>query len=83
MSAVHWDIGGLLKWWHGPRSSSRASRGDRLLLRFDGNAGISSPMKHGNGPSSQDEEGEPGLFLSCGGTLGVTLGCRWGYQGTS
>ena len=25
----------------------------------------------GNGPSSRDEEGNPGLFLSCGGILGV------------
>ena len=38
-------------------------------------------MKQGNGPSSRDEEGKTGLFLSCGGTLGVPLECRllcWG-----
>ena len=27
----------------------------------------------GKGPSSRDEEGNPGLFLSCGGNLGVPL----------
>ena len=31
--------------------------------------GISSLTKQGNGPSSRDEEGDPGLFLSSGGTL--------------
>ena len=37
-------------------------------------------MNQGNGPSSQDEEGKPGLFLSCAGTLGVPL--EWyGYLG--
>ena len=47
--------------------------GDRLLLRCDGNAGTASLKKEGNGPSSRDEEGEPGLFLSCGRTLSVPL----------
>ena len=83
MYGVNWDIGGLLKWWHDPWSSSEASGGDRLLLRCDRNAGIPSVMKQGNEPSSQDEEGEPGLFLSFGGTLGVPLECKWGCQGTS
>ena len=83
MSEVHWDIRGLLKCQHDPWSSSRASTGDRLLMRSDGNAGIPSPTKHRNGPSSQDEEGEPGLFLSCGGTLGVPLECRRRCWGTS
>ena len=45
-------------------------------MRCDGNAGILSPTKKGNGPSSRDEEGEPGLFLSCGRTLSVPLECR-------
>ena len=67
-SGVHWDIGDLLKWWHDPWSCSRASSGDRPLLRCDRNAGIPSPTKHGQGPSSRDEDGEPGLFLSCGRT---------------
>ena len=30
-------------------------------------------MKQGNEPSSRDEGGKPGLFLSCDGILGVTL----------
>ena len=29
--------------------------------------------KQRNGTSSRDEEGKPGLFLSCGGTLNVPL----------
>ena len=33
-------------------------------------------MKQGNGPSSRDEEGKMGLFLSCGGKLGVPLEWR-------
>ena len=82
MSGVHWDIGGLWKWLHDPWSSSQASSGDRLLLRCDGNAGIPSLMKQRNGPSSWDEDGEQGHFLSCGGTLGVSLECRLGWQGT-
>ena len=42
-------------------------------LRFLQNAGIPFPMKQGNGPSSRDEEGNTGLFLSCGGTFLVPL----------
>ena len=42
-----------------------------LVVRWK--AGIPFPMKQGNGPSSRDEEGKTGLFLSCGGTLGVPL----------
>ena len=82
VSGVHWNFGGLLKWWHDPWSSSRVSLEDSLLLRCGGNAGISSMTKQWKGPSPREDEGEPWL-LSCGGTLGVTLGCRWGYQGTS
>ena len=33
-------------------------------------------MKQGNGPTSQDEEEKPGLFLSCGRTFGVPLEWR-------
>ena len=83
MSGVHWVIGGLLKWWYDPLSSSRVSRGDRLLLRCDGNAEIPSLMKQGNRPSSRDEEGEQGLFFSCGGTLSVPRECRGVCRGTS
>ena len=39
--------------------------------------------KQRNGTSSRDEEGKPGLFLSCGGTLGVPLECRRGRRRTS
>ena len=83
VSGVPWDFGSLLKWWDDTSSSSRASSGDCLLLRCDGNASIPSMAKQGNGPSSPDEEGEPGLLLSCCGTIRVSLACRWGYQGTS
>ena len=41
------------------------------------------PMKLRKGPSSRDEEGEPGLFMSCGGTLGVPVDGRRGCRGTS
>ena len=54
-----------------------------LLLRCDGNAGIHLQMKQGNGPSSRDEEGKPGLFLSCGRKFGVPLEWRRVCQGTS
>ena len=73
-------FGGLLQWWHDPWSSSRASSRDRHLLRCDGNARIPSPTKQGNGPSSRDEEGDPGVFLSCGGTLDFPLVCRHGCR---
>ena len=66
----------LLEFWHDPWSSSRVSSWDHLLLRYDRNAGIPSPTKQGNGHSSRDEEGKTGLFLSCGGTLGVPLEWR-------
>ena len=36
----------------------------------------SFPTKKGSGPSSRDEEGKPGLFLSCSGTLSVRLEWR-------
>ena len=81
MSGVHWDNGGLLKWCHDPWSSSQVSSGNSLLLRCDGNTGITSPMKQGNGPTSQREDGEPGLFVSCDGTFGVPLECRRGCRG--
>ena len=41
-------------------------------LEVDGNAGIPFLMKQGNGPSSLDEEGKTGLFLSGGRTLSVS-----------
>ena len=39
--------------------------------------------KQRNGPSSRDEQGKTGLFLSCGRTLGVPLEWRRACQGTS
>ena len=83
VSGVPWDFGSLLKWWDDTSSSSRASSGDCLLLRCDGNASIPSMAKQGNGPSSPDEEGEPGLLLSCCGTIHVPLKCSWACRGTS
>ena len=47
-----------------------------LRLRCDRNIGIHLQMKQGIGPSSRDEERKPGLFLSCGGKLGVPLEWR-------
>ena len=47
-----------------------------LLLRCDQNVGIPLQMKQGNGPSSRDEEGKLGLFLSCGGKFSVLLEWR-------
>ena len=54
-----------------------------LTLEVQGNAGIPFPMKQGKGPSSRDEEGQMGLFLSCGGTLCVPLDWRRVCRGTS
>ena len=54
-----------------------------VLLRCDGNVRIPLQTKQGNGPSSRDEEGKTGLFLSFVGILGVPLECRRVYQGTS
>ena len=47
------------------------------------NAGNPFPVKQGNGTSSRDKDGKPGLFLSYGGTLGVPLEWRWVCQETS
>ena len=40
-------------------------------------------MKKRHGPSSRDEEGKTGFFLSCGETLGVPLEWRRVCRGTS
>ena len=42
-------------------------------MRCDRNARNPFPTKQGNGPSSRDEEGKTGVFLSCVGTLSVPL----------
>ena len=42
-------------------------------MRCEEFVGIPFLTKQGNGMSSRDEEGKTGLFLSCGGTLGVSL----------
>ena len=67
---------GLLEWLHDSWSSSRLSSTDRLLLKWHRNAWIPFPMEQGNGPTSQDEEGNAGLFSSCGGNLGFPVECR-------
>ena len=54
-----------------------------LLLRCDRNIGIPLQMKQGIGPSSRDEEGKLGLFLSCGGKLDVPLELSRVCRGTS
>ena len=74
---------GPFECWHDPWSSSQASSGHCLLLRCDDNGGIPFPTKQENRHSSWDEEGEPGLFSSCGGTLGVPLEWRQVCRGTS
>ena len=52
-SGMDWDIWGTLGMVAGPWSSPRLSCGERLLLRFDGNAGNSFPTKQGKDPSSR------------------------------
>ena len=64
---------GLLKCWHDPWSSSPVSSRDRLLLRCDRNARNPFPDKAGKQTLLSGGEGKPGLFLSCGVTLGVPL----------
>ena len=64
---------------HGVPLEFRGETG--LLLRCDRNIRIPLQTEQGNGPSSRVEEGKPGLFLSCGGKLGVPLEWRqvcWG-----
>ena len=73
VSGVHWDFEGLLKWWDDTSSSSRASSGDCLLLRCDGNARIHFLTKQEKGSSSRHEERKMGLFFRCGWTHSVPL----------
>ena len=53
------------------------------LLRCDRNIRIPFLMKQGNVPSSRDEKGKIGLFLSFHRILGVPLEWRWVCWGTS
>ena len=48
-----------------PWNSSRLSCGERLLLRYDGNAGNSFATKHGKDPSSRATRGKRGS-TGCG-----------------
>ena len=50
---MHGDTWGTLGMVARPWSSSRLSCGDRLLLRCDGNTGISFPTTQGKDPSSR------------------------------
>ena len=54
-----------------------------LILRCDRNVRTPFQTKQGNGPSSRDEEGKKGLFLSRGGKLSVPLKWRRVCLGTS
>ena len=72
VSGVDWDIG---VFWNGgttleflSRFKLRPTPVEVLQDRQD-----SFPTKKGSGPSSRDEEGKPGPFLSGDGTLGVPL----------
>ena len=58
-----------------PWISSRLSRGERLLLRCDGNAGKSFPTTQGKDPSSR-ARGENGAPLDVRGTLVLPLEWR-------
>ena len=72
VSGVHWDMGvfemvtrpleflSSIKWRPPPLEVQQIHRN-------------SFPPKQGNVTSSQCKEGKLGLFLSCGGTLGVSL----------
>ena len=92
VSAVDWDIvvfwnggttPGVLLHFQFENSSSWLATRMPGLLSCDGNAGIAFLTKQGNCPSSRDEEGKTGLYLSCGRTLGVSLEWRWVCWGTS
>ena len=50
---------------------------DRPSLECEGKFRIPLESKQGNRPSSQEEVGNTGLFLSCGRKFGVPLECRW------
>ena len=61
------------KMWQDPQGPPQFQAETGLQLRCDRDYGIPFQKKQGNRPSSRDEEGKPGLVLSCGGKLGVPL----------
>ena len=65
-----------LELWQDPRVPLQFQVETGFLLRGDGDPGIPFQMKQGNRPSSRVEEGETGLFLSCGGKFSIPL--KWG-----
>ena len=83
LSRVDGDIGVFLNSGTTPGVPLEFQGETGVLLRCDGNVRIPLQMKKGNGPSSRDEEGKPGLFLSCGRKLGVSHQWRRVCRGTS
>ena len=83
LSRVHGDIRVFSNCGTNPGVRLEFKDETGLLLRCEGNTVIPLQMKQGIGPSSRDEGGKPGLFLSCGGKLGVPLECRRACRGTS
>ena len=76
------DIWGTLAMVARPWSSSRLSCGERLLLRCNGNAGISVPTTQGKDDSFELGGGN-GAPLDLGGTLVLPLEWRRVCRGTS
>ena len=58
-----WGNWGLFELRHDPGDALEFHGKTGLLLRGNGNVGIPFPMKQGNRPSSQVEEGENGALL--------------------
>ena len=75
VSGVDWDI---RVFWNGGTTPGvpLSVKLRPPTLRCNRNTGIPFRTKQENGPSSQDEEGKLGLFLSCFRTLSVPLECQ-------
>ena len=73
LSRVDRDIGVFLNGGTTPGFRFNFQGETGLLWSCDRNIGILLQTKQGFGPSSRGEEGKQGLFLSCGGKLGVLL----------
>ena len=83
LSPVEGDIGVFANGSPTPGVPLEFQGENGLLLRCRGKVGIPLQTKQGNGPSSRDEDMNPGLFLNCGEKLGVPLEWRRICRGTS
>ena len=69
-----------------PRSSSRLSCGERLLLRYDGNAGNSFPTTQGKDPSSRArrrKQGSSGCGRDSHASSRMETGMSWNFLSCS